>query len=186
VVWLIVIVILLVAFGPILWLRPSARDRRLTGLRSQARREGLQVEMRRYPKVDLAPEERVTAGGKPLAPLLESAVYLKPLARKLRELPAWRVLRGTNGLPAWPGWVFEVGTKPASPHLHRVLDVLATLVERLPEDVVALECEALNFGAYWLERPGNGPAELTSLAGLLAEAAAQLAALEQELADREE
>jgi len=174
-------VILLVAFGPILWLRPTARDRRLTGLRAAGRKAGLRVEMRRYPKLDRAPEERVTAGGKPLSTELEAAVYLQPLDPKLRHLPAWRVLRATNGLPAWPGWVFEIGSKPHSEHLHRVQDALAPLLERLPADVVGVECEPLDVGVYWLERPGNGPAEVDALAGWLRDAAGRLTALELEL-----
>lgn len=181
-VWLLIIVILLVAFGPILWLRPTARDRRLTGLRAAGRKAGLRVEMRRYPKLDRAPEERVTAGGKPISTLLEAAVYLQPLDPKLRHLPAWRVLRATDGLPAWPGWVFELGSKPQSEHLRRVQDVLAPLLERLPADVVGVECEPLDVGVYWLERPGSGPAEVDALAGWLREAAGRLAALELELA----
>jgi hypothetical protein len=183
-VWLLIIVILLVAFGPILWLRPSPRDRRLTMLRAQGRKEGLLVEMRRYPKLDLAPEERVTAGGKPIPSMLESAVYLKPLDPKLRHLPGWRILRATEGLPALPGWVFELGRRPDSEHMRGVLAALEPLVARLPGDVVAVECDPLNLGVYWLERPGNGPAEVTALAGWLAEAAERLDALELEAALR--
>jgi hypothetical protein len=181
-VWLLIIVILLVAFGPILWLRPSPRDRRLTALRAQARKDGLRVEMRRYPHLDRAPEERVTAGGKPLESVRECAVYLQPLDPKLRHLPGWRILRAAEGLPAWPGWVFEIGTKPRDPQLQRMLDALALVVERLPGDVVGLECDPLNLGIYWLERPGNGPAEVTALAGWLRDAADRLVALELELA----
>jgi len=181
-VWLLIVVILLVAFGPILWLRPTARDRRLTGLRAAGRKAGLRVEMRRYPKLDRAPEERVTAGGKPISSELEAAVYLQPLDPKLRHLPAWRVLRAADGLPAWPGWVFELGRKPHSEHLRSVLEALAPLIERLPADVVGVECEPLDVGVYWLERPGNGPAQVDALAGWLREAAGRLTGLEGELA----
>jgi len=185
-VWLIIVVILLVAFGPILWLRPSRRDRRLVALRGQARADGLRVQMRRYPKLDLLPEDRVTAGGKRLETLLEAAVYLKPLDPKLRILPGWRIQRGTEGLPAWPGWVFELGKRPDSALLRPMLQALEPLLARLPADVVALECEPREIGVYWLERPGNGPAEVTVLAGWLTEAAARLAALETELGAPEE
>jgi hypothetical protein len=181
--WVIIIVILLVAFGPILWLRPSARDRRQSALRTQARKDGLQVEMRRYPKLDLRPEERVTSGGKVVDAQLEAAVYRAPLDPKLRNLPAWRVLRATDGLPAWPGWVFELGTRPEHPELRRMLAVLEPLVAGLKDDVVALECTPLALGAYWLERPGTVPADVTSLADWLRRAGARLTALDEELAE---
>jgi hypothetical protein len=183
--WLIIIVILLVAFGPILWLRPSARDRRQSALRAQARKDGLQVEIRRYPKLDLQPEERVTSGGKPLDVQLEAAVYLTPLDPKLRHLPSWRVLRAADGLPAWPGWVFGVGARPEHPELRRVLAELEPLVAELKDDVKALECDPLALGAYWLERPGTGPADVTSLADWLRRAAARLTALDEVLAEGE-
>ena len=45
--WLLIILVLVVAFGPVLWLVPSKRDKRLAALRSRARSAGLIVEMRR-------------------------------------------------------------------------------------------------------------------------------------------
>lgn len=173
---------MLAAFGPLLWLVPSKRERRLAAMRQQARRDGLTVEMRQFPKLDVAPEERVSAGGQPLTALRESAVYLHPLAPRLRLLPAWRVLRGSDGLPAWPGWVFEFGSKPDSPVLPRVLAGLAALVAALPQDVVALQCESRGLGAYWLESPGTGPPQVSELATQLGAGAGILEALEAELA----
>jgi hypothetical protein len=182
-VWLLIIAILLVAFGPIMWLRPSPRDRRQAALRAQGRKDGLRIEMRRYPKLDLQPEDRVTAGGKPLDVLLEAAVYQQSLDPKLRHLPAWRILRASNGLPASDGWVFELGKRPDHPQLRRVLTELEPLLARLPADVVALECDPLHLGAYWLERPGAGPADAAGLAAWLRDAAGRLTRLELELAE---
>lgn len=182
-VWLLIIALLLVAFGPILWLRPSARDRRLAALRAEGRKQGLRVEMRRYPKLDLRPEERVTAGGKHLEPLLESAVYLQPLEARLRNLPGWRILRGEEGLPAGPGWVFELGRRPDHPALRSLLDTLTPQLATLPADVVALECGLLDLGAYWLERPGSGAAEVAALAAWLRQTGQRLTELDQALAE---
>jgi hypothetical protein len=184
-VWLLIIALLLVAFGPILWLRPSPRDRRLAALRAEGRKQGLRIEMRRYPKLDLLPEERVTAGGKPIESLLEAAVYLQPLDPKLRHLPPWRILRGAEGLPARPGWVFELGRRPEHPALRAVLDALEPLLATLPADVEALECDPLHLGAYWLERPGNDVAAVVALAAWLREAAGRLTELERALAEQE-
>ena len=180
-VWLLIIVVLLVAFGPVLWLRPSPRERRLAALRAQARKDGLRVEIRRYPKQDLRPEDRVTAGGKLLDARLDAAVYLRPLETRLRQLSAWRILRGTDGLPALPGWVFEFDRKPDGAALRQALEELAPLLGELPADVVAVEVEPLDLGVYWLEGSGAGPAQVSSLAAWLGRAAARLGALDRAL-----
>ena len=85
--------------------------------------------------------------------------------------------------PAWPGWVFGVGARPEHPALRRVLAELEPLVAKLKDDVVALECEPLALGAYWQERPGTAPADVTSLADWLRRAGARLTALDEELAE---
>jgi hypothetical protein len=179
--WLIILVVLLAAFGPIMWLVPSRRDRRLAAMRQQARTEGMTVEIRRLPKVDPLPEERVTAGGRVLQPVQELAVYQWPLSRRLRCLPTWRVLRHSEGLPALPGWAFEIGKKPQHPQLDAALEVLGPLFSGLREDVLAVECEDRQLDAYWLEGPDSGPSDVTQIARLLASGAQALEALEREL-----
>lgn len=179
--WLIIIVILIVAFGPIMWLVPSKRDRRLAAMRQQARQEGLLVEMRRLPKAGAAPEERVTAGGRVLEPVHELAVYQRPLQRRLRHLPTWRLLRGGPGIEGPSGWAFEIGRKPQHKHLDAALQALRPTFARLPGDVLALECEERALGAYWLERPPSGPAEVSALADTLTSGARALEALDAAL-----
>jgi hypothetical protein len=71
--WLIIGLILLAAFGPVLWLVPSRKDRHLSALREQARLEGLVVELRRLPKLQPSAHERVTAGGRVKKPVQECA-----------------------------------------------------------------------------------------------------------------
>ena len=179
--WLIIIVILIVAFGPIMWLVPSKRDRRLAAMRQQARHEGLLVDMRRLPKLNAAPEERVTAGGRVLEPMQELAVYQRPLQRRLRNLPTWRLLRGGPGIEALPGWAFEIGNKPVHEHLDAALEALQPMFGKLPEDVLAVECEDRMLDAYWLERAPSGPAEVSALADMLISGARELEALDAAL-----
>jgi hypothetical protein len=179
--WLIILVILIVAFGPVMWLVPSRRDRRLAAMRQQARQEGMVVELRRLPKPDPLPEERVTAGGRVLEPKQELAVYQWPLARRLRHLPVWRLLRKGAGIEALPGWAFEIGKKPRHGQLDAVLHTLEPMFARLPEDIMAVECEDRVLNAYWMEKPENGPAEVSALADTLASAAQSLEALEHAL-----
>lgn len=181
VVWIIIVLILVVAFGPILWLMPSPRERRLARLRQQAYRDGMRVEMRRLPKQDPAAEERVTASGRPLDLTRECAAYLHPLTARLRMLPSGRLLRGGEGLRAVPGWVFEFGKKPDHPRLEDMLAVLEPVLQDLPEDVIAFECEPRSVAAYWLEGPGTEPARVTELAAHLERAGEALTALDARL-----
>lgn len=185
-IWVVIVLIFLVAFGPLLWLMPSPRERRLAALRQSAYREGLRVEMRRLPRANPAAEERVTAGGRALDLNRECAAYLKPLGRRLRMLPAWRLLRHGDGVKAFPGWAFEPGQKPDHPRLDAAMAALATVVGELPDDVIALECEPQNIAAYWVEGPGSTPDQVTDLARQLAVAADALGALDRRLEEETE
>jgi hypothetical protein len=82
-------------------------------------------------------------------------------------LPKWRLVRGDDGMPAYPGWVFEPGTRPDHPRLQAMLDVLAPVIQALPDDVLAVECDAQNLAGYWLEGPETTPDRVTDLAARL-------------------
>jgi hypothetical protein len=181
VVWIIIIVILLVAFGPLMWLRPSARERRQSALRQQAYKEGMRVELRRLPKRDPDPEERVSASGRVRELDADAPAYVYPLPSRLRMLPKWRLVRGDDGMPAYPGWVFEPGRRPDHPRLQEMLGVLAPVITVLPDDVLAVECDPQNLAGYWLEGPGTGPERVTDLAVRLGSGARALVDLDQRL-----
>ncbi|MGA1371687.1 MAG: hypothetical protein ACO3Z6_08805 [Pseudomonadales bacterium] len=180
--WIVIIVLLLVAFGPILWLMPSRRDRRLSALRSAARQAGLAVELVRLPRLDVAPEDRVNAGGRVLDTARELAVYRLPLPRTFEHLPSWRAFRAANGLPAWPGWVFASDARPDHPRLAAVIATLASQVGLLRTDVAAIECEPRRIGLYWLESPNATPATVTELGAWLRNAGVALLQLDAALA----
>jgi hypothetical protein len=181
VVWIIIIVILLVAFGPLMWLRPSARERRQSALRQRAYQEGMRVELRRLPKREPAPEERVSASGRVRNIDADAPAYLFPLPSRLRMLPKWRVVRGDYGTPVLPGWVFEPGTRPDHPRLQEMLDVLTPMIRDMPEDVLAVECDPQNLAGYWLEGPGTTPERVADLAARLGAGARAVADLDQRL-----
>lgn len=180
-VWIIIVGILILAFGPLMWLRPSARERRQGTLRQRAYRHGMRVELRRLPRHDVAPEERVTAGGQALDISREYAAYLRPLEARLRMLPAFRVLRHGDGSRALAGWSFEAGRRPDHPRLEAALGAVGPVLEELPEDVVAFECQALTVGAYWLEGPDTTPERVDDLAVRLGRAGDALVALDVRL-----
>jgi hypothetical protein len=66
--WLIIIVALFAAFGPLLWMMPSRADRRLAKMRARARTHGIHVEITQLDDLDAEPQARVTSGGVKLEP----------------------------------------------------------------------------------------------------------------------
>jgi hypothetical protein len=180
--WILIVVLLLVAFGPILWLMPSRRDKRLNALRGAARQAGLAVELVRLPRLDVAPGDRVNAGGRAVDTARELAVYRLPLPRSFEQLPAWRAFRAANGLPAWPGWVFATDARPDHPRLAAVIATLASQVAALRPDVAAIECETRRIGLYWLESPGATPETVSELGAWLRNAGLALLQLDAALA----
>lgn len=182
--WLLIILVLVVAFGPVLWLVPSKRDKRLSAMRSKARSAGLVVEMRRIPKPDPAPEERVSAGGKVRDPVLECASYGLPLSRGLKYLPGWRLVRkaAEEGPDPFPDWQYDLRPKgEGREFLDAVLQRTERLLAALPDDVAALEVGARMVLAYWLEKPGSTAASVPDLAAALEEFADSLSALDREI-----
>jgi hypothetical protein len=174
--WLIIGLILLAAFGPVLWLVPSRKDRHLSALREQARLEGLVVELRRLPKLQPSAHERVTAGGRVKKPVQECAAYMQMLRRRLVMLPGWRVHRGTGDLEARGGWYFDFELRARGDAFDATMSALDPLFGGLPADVVAVELTDRTLLAYWLER-GAATRETVS------EMALQMRAAEQALLD---
>lgn len=159
--WLIIGLILLAAFGPVLWLVPSKKDRHLSALREQARREGLVVELRRLPKLQPSAHERVTAGGRVKKPVQECAAYIQTLRRRLVTLPAWRVHRGTDELAARAGWYFDFERRARGDEFDATMSALDTFFGHLPADVIAVELSDRTLLVYWLER-GSASRETVS------------------------
>jgi hypothetical protein len=179
--WAIILLILLVAFGPVLWLVPSRKDKRLASLRARARAEGLLVELRRIPKPDPAPTERVSAGGKALQPAIECASYAHPLNRSLTWLPGFRIVRrASEGAPdPLPGWSYDIRPKgDGRRYLDRMLPLVDELVKVLPGDVAALEIERRTVLVYWLEKAGSEPETVSEMALNLRSFGLSLTALE--------
>ena len=166
----IIVGVLIVAFGPILYVLPSKKDRRLAGLRAQARRLGLTVELKPVRNPDAAAVERVTAGGRPRAPMHASARYALTLDRMPDAAPPWRLLRSARG------WIADEGMDlPAG-----WLGQLRPLIETLPDDVVAVDFSGRDLGCYWLERPASGIDAVAKIKASLASIGGRVAALRAE------
>ena len=149
--WLVILVVLAAAFGPILWFMPSRRERRLTLLRESARKQGLIVEMRRVRLASPEPEDRVSAGGEARDGKRECALYT--LVSGADTGPDWRVLRNKSGQAhaqdlAVAGWNWEIRADLSADCLVRMSEVF----DALPDDTLAVELVQGRAGCYWLER----------------------------------
>ncbi len=205
-VWLVVLAVLAVAFGPIFHLMPSRKDRRLAILRAAARRQGLSVELRPVPKLGADMPERVTAGGRIRTPMHPSVRYALPLAleppkpppaevdfpaseadaaaaqgdaaaQPFQQAPAtqsWRLLHG----PA--GWTADADVPPPS----ALATQLLPLLDRLPDDAVAVDRQGRSLGCCWLERFPAQAGTVTELKAALTEVAKAVAAWEAEAFNR--
>lgn len=155
--WLIIAIVLLAAFGPVLWLVPSKRDRRLATIREAARTEGLSVEIQHVPKTNPSAAERVSPGGVIREPTVECASYSQILRRKLRYLPPLRLLKaeGASDGPVL-GWIYDPIPDRATQYLERAAEALDELFPGLPEDVLGVEISERAAMVFWLEGPGSG------------------------------
>ena len=127
--WLLIGLLFVAAFGPILWLLPSDRDKRLSKLRMEARRRGLGVELTRLPDPRPRPQDRVSSGGVVKRPVIKCAAYRMHVSRPLESIEPFRV---------------ESGDAEAS-------DKLAECFRLLPCDWLAVEVERNGACLFWRE-----------------------------------
>ncbi len=157
--WLIIILVLALAIGPVLYILPSAKDKRLSALRLAARQQGFMVHLTSVVKLDPTAQERVSPGGVALTAKRSCAVYQMPMGSRLRDLEAFKVLR----LPQSPtvpvhevheGWCLD----PSVPELGWTQFVtrgnVPGLFERakgLPDDVIGITVDPRFVGCLWGE-----------------------------------
>lgn len=173
---LIVVATIALVVGPLLWLRPTARDRQLTRLRTHARTRGLNVTVEEIAHPDPPPADRVTSGGRVRQPTLNVAAYRLPLHRpgaiEDRHVPVWEVVRLRQerddrledelmaGLDRH--WRFS---RPGLPLIEDVVGRLSALLQQAPRGTVKLTGDAQAVGLYWRERGDEG--EVDAIAELL-------------------
>ncbi len=147
--WLIIVLILIAAFGPMLWMLPSKSDRRLAKMRTRARVHGMQVEMTQLPDVAAPHTARVTAGAQRREPVVACAVYRLGARQLARAAPRWKILRNPAlvGAPV-DGWQWD-GEPSGDAHYWREV---AEVVRELPDDALACAADASEVACWWRER----------------------------------
>ena len=164
--WIVIVLVLLAAFGPILWLLPSRSDRRLAAMRARARMHGIHVEITQLPDVEADATARVTASGKRLDPKVSCAAYRLSMRQEARAAPQWKLLRNravTDG--PIDGWQWDSPRVDDAAYWHDVVAV----VRQLPADALACAADARETSCWWRERAEQNDAEssVDRLAALL-------------------
>ena len=91
--YLLISIILLVAFGGILYILPSKRERFVSKLRLEARKSGIVTTIETIPDVEAPRASRVTAGGRERKPKTGCAVWELRYRDDHELIPTWRLLR---------------------------------------------------------------------------------------------
>ncbi len=137
--WLIILFTLLIMLSPMMWLRPSRRDRHLGQLRQQARQLGVTV------KFAKSPLHNPPAG-------LVSYRWPYPQDRPgpyfvlVRETHASEVLKPFDEAQGWR-WRIE----PLRPFTGKARSCLERALEELPRDALVLESERRYLTLWWGE-----------------------------------
>ena len=139
-----------VAIGPILWLLPSKRDKRLAEFRAAARRAGLVVEIVAVPKLDADAVERVSAGGVARDAKIDCVAYRLPLPRPLLGAPHWQLLKSERESRHLRGWTsLDPPTNLPVP-AHGYWQRIGSIVDALPGGCIGVQADAHTIA--WLGR----------------------------------
>lgn len=192
--WILIAALVLVAaFGPLLWLKPSAKDKRLTALRARARTANLTVDIKPLTALNPRAEERVSAGGAVRDHSRLVALYSLILPKQLRTISGFLLHRAPHAQEASitraaiavePGWYFDPDLEyPPALGWPQSWQALQPLTDRLPEDVLALVLEPRAIGVYWAESAGSEVTSVDQIAWVLAQMSAALTELEAQHQD---
>lgn len=163
--WLVILFTMMAVLSPLLWLRPSPRDKRLLVLRQYAGRDGVVVKFTQSPLYN------------PPAALIGYR-YRYPQQRPgprfvmVRDAYASAVLN-----PAYDGWRWRI--EPYRPLSEEAKQYLEQVLESLPGDALVLESTQTALSFWWeeslsVEQFKQSNEALTSLRDALADAGEQI------------
>ncbi|XQU09742.1 preprotein translocase subunit YajC [Halomonas sp. LY9] len=135
--WLIIIFILMFVITPVMWLKPSPRQKRQMALRSSAAKQGVTVKMAKPPLHHFR-------GTMPS--------YRWRYAQDTPG-PDFMLVRDSNAsealAPYHAGWRWRIA--PLRPLPEAASTHLQTLLERLPQDALVLESSEYALTLWWWE-----------------------------------
>lgn len=148
--WIVMALVMAVAIGPILWLLPSKRDKRLAEFRAAARSAGLVVEMVAVPKLDADAAERVSAGGVARDAKIDCVAYRLPLPRPLSEAPRWQLLKSERDSHCLRGWTSLDPPINLPVPAHDYWQRIGSIINALPGGCIGIQADAHTIA--WLGR----------------------------------
>ncbi|NKB97681.1 MAG: hypothetical protein GKR90_04150 [Pseudomonadales bacterium] len=178
--WLIAVFVVAMVVGPIMYLKPSEKDKRLSALRLAARNAGLTVKLAAIPRLDPEASDRVSAGGELKQPELSCAAYQLNFDTEVDVSVDVRLLRIPKNptIPvteAFSGWMVDPGSTEGWQSIApKVKTVLNQISAGAPDFCIALAVDARFLSCYWLERaPADGP-QIAELRDFLRDAQRQV------------
>lgn len=139
--YLLIVLVIAFLISPLLWMRQTPGQARITAFRNRALQLGLRVQV--VPPADAAPDDRSP----------DAVRYIRPLlADELGNIPQftgyWTLLRSRRRghVSPFEGWRWHRGDAPVNCH-----EAIARCLAALPETVVALRADDQGLSAYWSE-----------------------------------
>ncbi|XOV81910.1 MAG: hypothetical protein ACFHXK_13690 [bacterium] len=174
--WLIVFLGMVVVVGPIMYLLPNAKDKRLSALRGRARALGMSVQITSIAKLDPSAAERVSAGGRTLQPQTACAGYKLPLGQKLALSGELMLLRlppapSVTVNEVLPGLALSTESDAQLWARYNAGGAATRLIEnafqRLPQDTLGIAIEAHNVVCFWQEKAKADGDEVATIRAVL-------------------
>lgn len=138
--WVVILFIVALVISPVMWLRPSPKQRRVAALRQAAAKAGVKVKLAAPP---------LHAAGK----AMPSYQWLYP---QERPGPRFVLVRDGVASPALktfrPGWRWRIEPLRALPD--EAEKRLVELLSRLPQDAVVIESDRPALVLWWYESQG--------------------------------
>ena len=151
---------LAVIIGPVLYLVPNAKDKRLTALRMKARGMGLTIQLSSVAKLDPTADERVSAGGKHRDPRIACAAYQLPMGQNdlmrghltLQPMPTAPTVSVREVLPGWALTEERNGLWATYDRHGAGVAALNKAAQRLPKDCLGVAIDHRFVACYWREQ----------------------------------
>ena len=156
--YILISIILLIAFGGIFYILPSKHDRIVSKLRLEARRLGISTSIASIPDVNAPIASRVTAGGVKREPKVNCVIWELPYEEDYDDLPIWRLIKSPAGSSPVPGTVAEPNLKDPDLSAHDdYWSDIRRAFSHMPK--LCLGIESSKTGVRWLGREDPGPSD---------------------------
>ncbi|MEM7080471.1 MAG: hypothetical protein AAF513_17775 [Pseudomonadota bacterium] len=177
--WLILFLVAALVIGPIAYLLPSAKDKRLGALRLHARQLGLSVKLVSLPKLDPQPQERVNASGRPLEPKRSCVAYQLPAAHDLEltdevvwvAIPSLPTVVYEEVAPGWASAQLPAPSEAARANLQKLAVVpkqaLADCLRSDLLEIIGFGISARFVALYWSEKGSAETGEVEEIKHIL-------------------